>query len=98
MDIRWDENKRIHNLKDHKLDLRDAWMVFNGLEWTAEDHRFQYSERRFNTIGFLGDRVVKLTYCYDYEVLRVISLRKATRNEALQYASAVRERNGLGRF
>lgn len=95
MDFIWDETKRLQNLGEHKFDFRDAWRVFNGLEYTDEDDRFPYPERRYNTIGFLEERIVKLSYCYEDEVLRVISFRKATKREALQYFHVLRERNGL---
>lgn len=97
MAILWDESKRIENLRVHKYDFRDAWKIFNGLEFTFEDDRFPYAERRYNTIGFVEGRIAKLTYCYESENLRVISFRKATRREALQYHLILRERNGLGR-
>jgi uncharacterized DUF497 family protein len=96
MNIVWDEQKRVRNLSEHRCDFREAWKVFNGLEYTSEDVRFPYPERRYNTIGFLGERVVKLTYCYESEAIRVISLRKATKREACQYCQFLRERCGLG--
>jgi|GEM_PF-3036513 len=65
MAILWDESKRIENLRVHKYDFRDAWKIFNGLEFTFEDDRFPYAERRYNTIGFVEGRIAKLTYCFD---------------------------------
>lgn len=97
MTIFWDELKRIENLRIHKFDFLDAWKVFNGLELTVEDDRFPYPERRYNTIGFMEGRIVKLSYCYESENIRVISFRKATKREALQYSLVLRERDGLGR-
>ncbi|WP_170860339.1 BrnT family toxin [Duganella sp. CF458] len=61
------------------------------------DDRFPYPERRYNTIGFVDERIAKLTYCYESENLRVISFRKATTREARQYYFVLRERDGLGR-
>jgi len=85
MNIVWDERKRLDTLKEHQCDFRDSEKIFNGLEITDEDVRFPYPERRYNTIGFIDERIVKLTYCYECEVIRVISLRKATKREAIQY-------------
>lgn len=48
-------------------------------------------------VGFVEGRIAKLTYCYESETLSVISFRKATRPEALQYHIILRERDGLGR-
>jgi hypothetical protein len=96
MNIVWDERKRLETLKEHQCDFRDAEKIFNGLEFTEEDFRFPYPERRYNTIGFIGERIVKLTYCFEYEAIRVISLRKATKREALQYVRLLQERDELG--
>ena len=95
MEFTWDERKRLINLRDHKLDFQDAWMVFNGLEYTSEDNRFQYPERRYNTIGFLGERIVRITYSCEKEIYRVISLRKASNREASEFIRAIRQRGGL---
>ena len=97
MEVSWDEFKRLDNLRAHKYDFRDAWKIFNGLEFTLEDDRFSYPERRFNSIGFVDGRIAKLTYCYESEILRVISFRKATSREVRLYGRILRERDGLGR-
>jgi uncharacterized protein len=96
MAISWDQSKRLENLRAHKYDFQDAWKIFNGLEFTFEDDRFAYPERRYNTIGFVDGRIAKLTYCQESENLRVISFRKATKREARQYYIVLRERDGLG--
>ncbi|MBM4261886.1 MAG: BrnT family toxin [Deltaproteobacteria bacterium] len=78
---RWDEGKRRANLKIHKLDFRDAPEVFEGPTVTYEDDRFTYGEERFVTLGILRGMAVSIVHTESEQQIRVISFRKATRNE-----------------
>jgi uncharacterized DUF497 family protein len=77
----WDERKRLSNLRIHGLDFRDAPRTFEGPTYTFEDNRFDYDERRFVTLGFLGDLAVSIVHTETPTTIRVISFRKATRYE-----------------
>ena len=77
----WDERKRRANLKIHKLDFRDAPDVFDGPTVTYEDDRFRYDEQRFVTLGLLKSIAVSIVHTETPEKIRIISFRKATRNE-----------------
>ena len=77
----WDERKRRSNLKVHKLDFRDAPEVFDGPTVTYEDDRFRYREQCFVTLGLLKGIAVSIVHTETPEQIRVISFRKATRNE-----------------
>lgn len=81
MRFTWDERKRRSNLKEHGFDFVDAPRVFEGPTFTFEDDRFDYSEQRFVTLGFLGGVVVSIVHTETPSVIRVISFRKATWNE-----------------
>ena len=81
MRFSWDEKKRRLNLKQHGLDFVDAPRVFEGPTFTFEDDRFAYDEQRFMTLGFLGGIVVSIAHAESPTRIRVISFRKATRNE-----------------
>lgn len=48
---------------------------------TFEDRRFDYHEERFITLGVLHEEVVVITTAETDEEIRVISMRKAERNE-----------------
>ena len=52
---------------------------------TFEDQRFDYSERRFITMGVLRGNVVVIATAEDDKTIRVISMRKAERNEEKIY-------------
>ena len=77
----WDEAKRRSNLRRHGLDFRDAHRVFAGLTFTYEDDRFDYPEQRYVTLGFLGGAVVSIVHTESPTLIRIISLRRATRRE-----------------
>ena len=85
MEFAWDEKKRKANLVKHGLDFADASDVFAGATFTFEDDRFTYEEQRFTTLGMLKGTVVVVVHTEQDEVIRIISMRKATRNEQKIY-------------
>ena len=85
MKIDWDEAKRQANLRKHGLDFSDAEEAFSAITHTVEDRRFSYGEQRFVTLGLLRDIVVVITHTEARDRIRIISMRKATRNEEALY-------------
>ncbi|MFS2003653.1 BrnT family toxin [Duganella sp. CT11-25] len=77
----WDEKKRLSNLRKHGLDFANASAVFAGRTFTTEDTRVRYGERRFITIGHFAGREVAVTYTERNDDIRIISFRKANREE-----------------
>ncbi len=83
-----DPKKRAANLKKHGYDFEDATQVIeSGRTMTFEDRRFDYEEQRFITLGVLREDVVVITTAETDEEIRVISMRKAERNEQEIYYS-----------
>ena len=85
MKFTWDEAKHKTNLVKHGLDFGDAEIVFSGATFTFEDDRFDYSEQRFITIGMLYSKVVVIAHTERNDVIRIISMRKATKHEQKIY-------------
>ena len=81
MRLHWDDAKRDSNLTKHGLDFHDAREVFSGLTVTVKDNRFEYAENRFITLGMLREIVVVIAHTESDDTIRVISMRKATKNE-----------------
>ena len=78
----YDERKRTANRKKHGYDFKDAPAVIeSATAVTFEDKRFDYDEQRFVTLGMLRGQVVVLVTDETDEEIRVISMRKAERNE-----------------
>jgi len=88
----WDDRKRQANLKKHGIDFTDAESVFAGLVLTFEDDRFEYGEHRFVTVGMLNDIVVVVAHTETDVEIRILSMRKATRNEQQIYFQEIANR------
>lgn len=85
MEFEWDEAKRRSNLRKHGIDFVGVEEVFEGVTVTLPDDRFDYGESRFVTFGLLGGRVVVISHTETDEVIRIISVRKATKDEESSY-------------
>lgn len=85
----WDENKNSINKKKHHISFEEAKTVFfdeNALVIDDPDHSEE--EDRFIILG-LSSKANLLVVCHCYRasgtVIRLISARQATRNEAKFY-------------
>ena len=85
----WDTKKNEINKKKHQIAFDEAKSVFNdenGIVIDDPDH--SVDEDRFVIIGF-SNRLKILTVCHCYrdgdEIIRIISARKATKQESQQY-------------
>lgn len=90
-DIRfeWDENKNKINIKKHKVSFEEAETVFydeNALVISDPDH--SETEDRFIILGLSASpRLLVVCHCYrePEDTVRIISARKATKNETKSY-------------
>ena len=85
----WDKNKNELNQKKHKISFEEAKTVFYDEEaLLIDDPEHSQEEARFIILGF-SKRANLLVVCHCYRasesVIRIISARKATKNEAKQY-------------
>ena len=85
MRFEWDDAKRQSNLLKHGFDFVGIEEVFDGDTVTILDDRFDYGENRFITLGLLQERVVVIAHTETEEMIRIISVRKATKNEEISY-------------
>ena len=81
----WDEDKRQSNILKHGIDFVDIEEVFEDEIITILDNRFNYGEERFLTLGLLSGRVVVIAHTETDEMIRIISVRKATKDEEISY-------------
>lgn len=85
MEIEWDNNKATSNLIKHQIDFEDAKNIFldpNRLE--REDKR-DYNETRIQVIGIVNQVVLFVVYTKRNGRYRIISARRANKNEQRQY-------------
>ena len=85
MRYEWDEAKSRSNIQKHGIDFSGSEEVFTGQTVTLPDERFDYGELRFITLGWLRSQVVVVAHTETDEMIRIISIRKATKNEENQY-------------
>lgn len=88
MIFEWDSEKEKININKHGLDFSTAARVFmdeNRLEIFDELH--SDLEERYITIGMIDNiaYIVVVVYTERGEVIRIISARKATKNERRMY-------------
>ena len=85
----WDENKNFINLAKHSVDFIEASTVFfdeDALIISDDEHSIE--EERYVLIGLsTKGNVLVVCHCYrkNDEEIRIISSRKATKNESIVY-------------
>ena len=89
MKIEFDPTKRARTLEERGLDFAQAAQVFAGKHLTVEDTREDYDEQRFQTAGWLEDRIVILVWTPRGKARRIISMRKANEREITKIRRAL---------
>ena len=93
MEYHWDKDKATENLRKHKVDFADAVIALedeNALTIEDTDH----NEHRFKTLG-MGPQLNILYVVHTYRnnnAIRIISARKADRNETKKSIRTARSR------
>ncbi len=85
MIFEWDEQKRLINLEKHGIDFADVIRLFDNWRHTIEDDRYDYGETRFFTLGLIDGRIIAVSHTENDEIIRIISARKANKNEQREY-------------
>ena len=85
IEFEWDQNKNKTNIKRHEIDFCDAHLIFEKPMLIRVDYRKDYAEERFIGLGLLFDTVVVAVFTKRREAIRVISIRKANRDERKIY-------------
>lgn len=85
----WDENKNEINQKKHKISFEEAKTVFYDEDAVIiDDPEHSEEEERFIILGHsISAKLLVVCHCYRQSdtVIRLISARKATKNEQAQY-------------
>lgn len=85
----WDNNKNLTNIKKHKISFEEAKTVFfDENARVIPDPEHSNTEKRFIILGIsnkLKLLIVVHTYKENDEVIRIISARKASKNESKYY-------------
>lgn len=84
----WDTEKNKANVTKHDLGFENARRAFSGPMLSRSDNRRDYGEQRWIGLGRIEDAVVVIAYTVRSDKVRIISARKANRNEAKTYEQA----------
>ena len=96
MKFEWDERKNQLNIAKHKVSFEDAETVFqDSFAVYLDDDEHSSDEERFIIIGVSEtlDRELYVCYCLrgkDDEITRIISARKATKQEIKLYQEGLK--------
>jgi len=85
----WNRNKNISNIEKHGISFKSAALTFfDPNAATLDDASHSQGEERFLLIGLSETyRLLTVCHCYreDDTVIRIISARKATKQEEQEY-------------
>ena len=85
MEYEWDEAKRQANILKLGIDFVDATAMFAGRFIESEDRRRDYGEERYRAVGLLGDVLIQIADTWRGQSRRIISARRAGRNDRRAY-------------
>ena len=86
----WNPEKARINLQKHQVDLEEASTIFDDPQFiTFLDEEHSAEEERYITIGLSNkNRLLMVAHTELENTIRIISARKATRNEEKFYQEA----------
>lgn len=89
LDFEWNEAKAAANLVKHGVGFPTACRVFDDVFCIDfEDRSMNYGEMRRIVIGMVEGQILTVVYGERGSAIRIISARKATRQERQDYAEA----------
>ena len=86
--LEWDEDKDLANVAKHGINFQAATAVFDEAFQEFEDKRRDYGEARIKIVGVLGHQVVAVICTQRGNSVRIISARRARRDERRDYYQA----------
>jgi uncharacterized DUF497 family protein len=92
-DFEWDEDKNESNFDKHGIDFETAMLIWEGPVIEQVDDRKDYGESRFIALGMVEDRVLAVVYTWRGNCCRIISARKARKDERRAYRETL---TGIG--
>ena len=90
MRFEWDEAKNQANILKHGIDFNDVPDIFQHPVLSLHDGREDYGEERWISIGWIRSLVGVVIHTERRgDVIRIISARKATLQEAKRYVENI---------
>jgi uncharacterized protein len=82
----WDKHKNEINHAKHDIDFESAIDVFYDLILLRRSDR--NNEERWTALGYADDRLIVVVFTRRGEIVRIISARRARKNEERDYHNA----------
>ncbi|QQP89572.1 BrnT family toxin [Skermanella sp. TT6] len=92
----WDGHKNLSNQRKHKVGFDVALLIWDGFVYEGPDRRADRGEERICAIGEIEGRAVFVAYTWRNGRRRIISARKADRDEQRSYRQALARRSEVG--
>jgi uncharacterized DUF497 family protein len=90
MHFEWDEAKNQANIRKHGIDFNDVPDIFQHPILALRDDREDYGEDRWISIGWIKSLMGVVVYAERRgDMIRIISARKATKQEAKYYVESI---------
>src|SRR5438067_7399902 len=84
----WDDEKAKANFVKHRICFLDAGLVFDDPgALDNPDNTTDYDEERYRAVGMVNGRLITVFYTLRETRIRIISARKPTRTERIEYAT-----------
>lgn len=90
MKFEWDEDKNRENIRKHGISFETAKLMFDGKFLRRQDHRWDYGEDRYISIGHVEGAVIVVAHTDHDGRTRIISARPASRKERQAYHERLR--------
>ncbi len=84
MDFEWHEDKRLRNIRDHKVDFVDMVQIFDGRP-TFTYHSPRRDEDRWGTVGIIDGKFYLVVWTKRSGRRRIISAYRADDWEIREY-------------
>jgi uncharacterized DUF497 family protein len=90
MQFEWDETKNRINIQKHGIDFNDAVDMFKHPLLSRLDNTENYGEERWIGVGWIKNIIALVVYTErKNDVIRIISARKATKQEGRYYEQRI---------
>jgi uncharacterized protein len=81
----WDDEKARLNIENHDVSFELATLVFQDVNFLEEFDDRDYSDDRFNVIGYANGVLLIVTYTPKHKRIRLITARKASKRDQRKY-------------
>lgn len=85
--LTFDPAKNARNIDIRSMDFTDAAKFDWSTALIAQDIRQDYSELRYQALGYVDEHVCMLVFTHRGDAIHVISFRRANKRERTRYAT-----------